>query len=147
MIFKKMNRNGFLQLFSIVLAMHTMKDGLIVNASSASHKGMRTYMNNKQIYPVLFSLYLYLFYTGVCMLDNRFWIVQYMRNSSTQNNCYTMKIENGKKYSKEQKKKITDMKKKMKTERNQQQTILSTTGYMYLTRSALQITSFQYFIP
>ncbi|XP_055305385.1 probable WRKY transcription factor protein 1 [Sitodiplosis mosellana] len=33
-----MNRNCFLRLFSIVLAVHTIQDGLIVNAASASHK-------------------------------------------------------------------------------------------------------------
>lgn len=45
MIFEKMKRNCFLQLFSIVLAVHTIQDGLMVNAASASHKGM----SNKQI--------------------------------------------------------------------------------------------------
>lgn len=42
MIFKKMKRNCFLRLFSIVLAIHTIQDGLWLNvAASASHKGMR----------------------------------------------------------------------------------------------------------
>lgn len=40
MIFNKMKRDCFLRLFSIVLAVHTIQDGLIVNAASASHKGM-----------------------------------------------------------------------------------------------------------
>lgn len=43
MILEKMKRNCFLRLFSIVLALNTIHDGLMVNAGSASHKGMSIY--------------------------------------------------------------------------------------------------------
>lgn len=53
MFFDKMKRNYLLRLFSIVLAVHTIQDGLIVNAATASHKGMTQCVLILAIFPIV----------------------------------------------------------------------------------------------
>lgn len=95
----------------------------MVNAASASHKGM----SNKQI-------------SGTFSLSLSLSFPQYVRVYRLD--CAISEIQQRTRNNNEKHEET-----KTKKNTNQQQTKLSTTGYMYLARSALQITSFQYVIP